>query len=87
MLLQRNNNNEKSGTDLLSVKEKFYILRDAITNLDAGIINSTVEDILKNKDFGTTGIVIDLIAEKILFGEYDAALAVINTFLAESDDD
>jgi len=67
--------------DMEKLRPGLNILKKALNDLDAGIINKTVEDLKKIPCPEDIGNIINNISEEILIGDYDEAIALIDPML------
>jgi len=77
---------EKAGKENVFYDPEYLIsellvLQKAIDDLNAGVINRTIENLRKAAQKDTVDAAVNGIAEKILFGEYDEASAMVETLL------
>ena len=72
---------EPINTDAL--KSELVMLKTAITDFDAGVINGTIERLRKFTQPEAVALVIKSISDNILIAEYDKAIALIETLLQE----
>jgi CheY-like chemotaxis protein/HPt (histidine-containing phosphotransfer) domain-containing protein len=81
---------EKLGQTDISVdllKSALITLRTAIDDLDAGAINAAVKELRQFENAAKTGEATENILQNVLNGEYDEALALIETLLPDKEND
>jgi CheY-like chemotaxis protein/HPt (histidine-containing phosphotransfer) domain-containing protein len=74
---------EEGPFNIELIKDELFNLKKAIEILDAGTINRTIEKLKKNAQPGKAGASIGNISEKLLFGDYDEAAALVDKLLGE----
>jgi CheY-like chemotaxis protein len=79
--LQPGSAEEEGLFNIESIRDQLYELKKAIEILDAGAINRTIEEMKKAVKTDRTGTMIGNISEKILFGDYDEALVLVDKIL------
>ena len=78
------NNNAKNTIDVELLKEELRKLKTALEAFDAGTINRTIEGLQSTVQADETGIVVNNIFDKVLFGDYEEAAVLIESILSEA---
>jgi len=84
-LLVRNRSRKEEGSDIDTAELKAILvkLKTAINTLDAGTMNSTIEELQKLKLADNVNGILRSISKHILLTEYDKALALTESLLEE----
>jgi len=82
-LKRRMQNSVKRPYNTELLKFELTKLKAALENLDAGIINMSIQELLKQAQADDIGATINNISDRILFGDYDEAAAIIENLLQE----
>ena len=83
LLFQGDNKNGPTGPfDREIFESELSMLKNAIETLNIGVINRTLDDLLKRAHTKAIREDINTIAEKILIAEYDEACALVDALLA-----
>jgi hypothetical protein len=83
VLASEEDNSENDFYDKEDVKSELEILKKALGSFDAGTINRSVDSLGNMARAGGIKDSIQNISEKILVGEYEEAMAIIETLLKE----
>jgi HPt (histidine-containing phosphotransfer) domain-containing protein len=81
VLEKRKQDNVEKPFDAEKIKPVLLRLKEALENFDAGTINSTIQELQLSAQSGDIGAAINTISDRILFSEFEEAVAVIDTLL------
>jgi hypothetical protein len=82
-LVLRQEDNENDNCDMEKLVSELVILKKALESFDAGTINRSVETLSDIVKAGSIKRRIVDISEKILIGEYEDALVIIDELLTK----
>jgi CheY-like chemotaxis protein len=80
---KKSSEEEESPYDIEILSDNLAVLKAALDILDAGTINRTVDELRTIAKDDKIGVVINDISDKVLFGEYDEAVTLIDSLLLE----
>ena len=80
-LSARNKSEEEAPLDTEILKSELAKLKEALENLDVGVINRTVDVLEKSARTGSAAAAVRNISKSILIAEYDEAISMINALL------